>query len=304
MSKRFLLSLLIVLLITNITTLLFWMNAKQQTGETVVVDESNEEIERDEPVATIGNEEIMVDQWMKALRDNYGEQQLKQMIDKSIVKQLATEKGITVHDKVLEREIALLTSTQGVMTKNEVEKVEKQWTEDITFRYQLEALLTEGISIPEEEIKTYYNLYKNQYNFPKSLQLSHILVNDRETAEKVVEELNNGASFSLLAKEYSIDEESKDEGGYIGYFTTTTQFLPANYDVQAEKIEEFSYSEPFVTDRGFAIIFLHRSLPKITFSYEELRPYIKNELALDELGQSLSTNPLWEKFDINWLYDE
>ncbi|OZU89546.1 protein secretion protein [Virgibacillus indicus] len=301
MSKKLLLGIIIVLLITNIASLLFW-----NKGETVSLGNKNgkeSEINENEPVATINGEEISHADWVQALRSNHGEKQLKNIIDRKIVKQLAEEKDIEIHDKVIEREIALLTSMQGVMSEEEYKKNEENWEKEIIYRYQLEMLLTEDTSIPEDEVKSYYDIYKNQYDFGASMQLSHILVQNFDTAEKVMKDLNDGASFDLLAQEYSIDEESKKDGGYLGFIKTSSQFFPNGYEEVAAEMDEHSYSEPFKADNGVAIIYLHRKLPSIEFSYEEIKPYVKSELALQEMDQSLTANPLWEKVDVEWVYE-
>lgn len=302
MSKKLLLGIIIVLLITNIASLLFW-NKDETVGLGNKNGNGEGEINENEPVATIDGEEISYEDWKQALQSNHGEKQLKKMIDRSIVKQMAKEKNIEVHDKVIEREIALLTSMQGEISEEEYERNEENWEEEILYRYQLEMLLTEDTSIPEGEIKSYYDKYKNQYDFSASMQLSHILVQNFDTAEKVLQDLNEGASFDLLARENSIDEESKKDGGYLGFITTSSQFFPNGYEEVAAEMEEHSYSEPFRADNGVAIIYLHRKLPSIEFTYEEIKPYVKSELALQQMDQSLSANPLWEEAEVDWILD-
>ncbi|WP_337019703.1 peptidylprolyl isomerase, partial [Oceanobacillus massiliensis] len=206
-------------------------------------------------------------------------------------------------EKVIDREISFLYTMQGIMTEEEAEKEEAKWREDIIYRYQLQDLLTEDMSIPEEELQTYYEGYGDQYDFTESVQISHILVDDFETADKVVAELEQGASFDLLAKEYSIDDETKASGGYLGSIYTSSQFLPSSYEEVALKMDNHSYSEPFQADNGVAILYLHRKLPSITFDYEEIKPYMESELAMQEMNQSLSADPLWEQLEIDWVYE-
>lgn len=300
MSKRLLLGVIVVLLITNITSLLFW-----NKDEGIVLDnDKNAKISSKEAVASVGGKEISYQDWISTLRSAHGKQQLKTMIDRSVVKQLAKKGNIKVPDKIIERELALLTSMQGVMTKEELEKKEEMWREDIRYRYQLEELLTKDTSIDEQEIKDYYEIYKNQYDFKATMQLSHILVQNFDTAEKVTLELDDGASFDLLAREYSIDEDSEKNGGYLGFITTASQFFPNGYEKVADNMEEGTYSEPFEADSGVAIIFLHQKLPSVEFTYDEIKPYVKSELALEKLNQSLSANSLWDKLDIEWVFDE
>jgi len=303
MSKRFLLSLVLVLIITNIATLLFW-NQNSNEPEGIVLDEQGEkQIKANQPVATIGDKEILYKDWKGSLQVDYGEAHLKKLIDREVVKQLAEDKNIQVNEKVIDQGIALLTTMQSVMTEDEVEVAEEEWRKDLLHRYQLEALLAEDIEVSEEEIQDFYNGYHKQYDFSASLQLSHIIVENLETAEKVMKELDDGASFNLLAKEYSIDEETKDLGGYLGYFTSTSQFIPAGYYDKAVDMEEHSHSQPFDTGAGFAIIYLHRHLPSISFTYDEIKDQIRNELALKEYGKVLVADPLWEQLEIDWIYE-
>ena len=299
MSKKLLLSIIVVLLITNVATMLFW---KSDQSESPVVDE--EKIDTKKPVATIDGEKVSYEDWMKSLQDNFGKKELKNIIDHQIVDKLSEERNITINDKVIERDIALLTTMQGPTSKENLQKLEQKWRSDILYRYQLEALLVDGIEVSEEEVQTYFTKYNKQYHFDESVQFSHILVSTMDTAEKVYSELEDGASFSLLAKEYSIDEDTRESGGYLGFNSVNTEFLPSNYFEIAEELDEYSYSKPFVTSNGVAILYLHKSLPDITFSYEELQPFISNELALQSTNQKLVADPLWEKLDINWVYGE
>ncbi|WP_100011865.1 peptidylprolyl isomerase [Lentibacillus sediminis] len=302
MSKKLLLGIILVLVVSNLATLMLWNN---NSGESVVLNDDQEGTALDtrEAVASVNGEEVTYDEWMQALRSNHGEKLLKSMIDRSVVSQLAEEKNIEIIEKVIDREVALLTSMQGVMSEEAYQEKEEQWREDVRYRYQLQQLLTEDINIPEEEIRTYYDNYGNQYDFSAAMQISHIVVEDMETAEKIVDELDQGAHFSMLAQEYSIDEESQSDG-YLGFINTNSQFFPSGYEEIAADMEEHSYSEPFQSDAGgIAILYVHRKLPAIEFTYEEMRPYVKSELALQESDQSLTAAPLWEEFDIGWIYD-
>src|SRR5699024_4674674 len=130
------------------------------------------------------------------------------------------------------------------------------------------------------------------------------IVDNMDQAEKVISELDQGASFSLLAQEYSIDDETRAKGGYLGYFSTSSQFVPTGYYDIAKEMDEHTYSEPFKVGDGVAIIYLHRILPAYEFNYEELKDHIKNELALNELGQSLTADPLWDEFEIEWVFED
>ena len=302
MSKKLLLGVVVVLLITNVASLLILNNNE----DSVVMNDNDERtISSKEAVASIGDEEISYQQWIEALRSAYGEKQLKQMVDRAVVNQLAESEGIKIDEKLINRDVAFLITMQGVMTEEQAAKEEERLRDEVNYRYQLQQLLAADAStIPEEELMSFYDSYGSQYNFTASLQLSHILVENMETAEKVYDELEQGASFELLAEEYSQDDETKDDGGYLGYIYTSSQFLPGSYDDVTSEMDEHSYSEPFIADNGVAILYLHRKLPAIEFTYDEIKPYMESELALQEMDQSLIADPLWEQLDIDWIYSE
>lgn len=254
-------------------------------------------------VAKVGDHPIMYDEWMSHLQETHGKAELKEMVNKELVHQAADERGITIDEKVIERDIALLATMQHGLSEDEIDREKERWERQIIYRYTLEALLTENLSIDEDEIKTYYDTYENQYNFSESVQMSHIIVQTMEEAERVKEQLDEGAPFELLAQEYSLDEETKNKGGYLGHISSASQFMPRGYVEKALELEHFSYSEPFQTDVGVAIIYLYEHYPSYTFTYEELKPYIERELLLKDSQEQLEATDLWELYDVEWLYD-
>ncbi|BAC12039.1 protein secretion (post-translocation molecular chaperone) [Oceanobacillus iheyensis HTE831] len=301
MSKKLLLGIVVVLLITNIATLLFVGDSND--SEVVSDGKGEKEINRNEAVATVAGEEISYDEWMTGLRNMQGQKHLKQMIDKEVVNTLAEQEGIEVSEKIIDREVSFLYTMQGILTEDDAVEEEERWREEIKYRYQLEQLLTKNIEIPEEELRSYYDTYGNQYDFSSSVKLSHILVEDMETAEQVYQELEDGASFRLLAREYSIDDETRQNGGYMGSIYTSSQFLLDSYETQAANMENHTYSEPFQAENGVAIMYLHRKLPAIKFTYDEVQPYVHSEVAMHEEGLTLEADQLWEEVDIEWIYE-
>lgn len=298
MTRKFLWGVIIVLLVTNLTTLAIWMNERNGS----VNDLFGLGLRKGDPVATIGDQDISYEVWAKSLEGKYGKQVLKDLVNKDLVFRLAEREGININEKLLERELSLLFTMEGVLTKEEISKKEKEWEKDVTYHLYLKELLTKDIAVSDQEIEEYYSNYKGQYEFEESIQLSHIVVNDTDTADKVISELEDGYSFSALAKEYSLDESSRNDGGYLGFFTKGSEFLPSDYYERAVKLEEHSYSPPFITDEGVVILYLHRLLPSVSFSYEEIKPHIKREIALEQVS-SVEAGHLWEEFGVNWIYE-
>lgn len=296
-----------MLIITNVASLVILKNGKTNSaGSNVSGDETLTDVveKKDEQAASVAGAEITYEEWLNSLRETYGKSHLKEMINEKVVHKLAEEKDIFVSDKVIDREIAYLTTMSGIMEKDEITKQQSEWEKELLYRYQLEALLTEEVNVPEEEVRSHYEAYQNQYDFSPSFQLSHITVSNMKTAEKVIDELEEGASFHLLAKEYSLDEETKENGGYIGYFTTGSQFVPYGYDEIISDMDEHSYSDPVSLGDEVVIIYLHRYLPGVKFTFDELKEHIERELAYEKVDPAMKTDDLWNELNVEWIFEE
>ena len=82
---------------------------------------------------------------------------------------------------------------------------------------KLEEMTVDGIKIPDNEIEAYYKRNRKELN-QDAVKISHILVNTEEEAKKVIQEFEEGKDFSGLAKKYSLDRDTKDKGGYLGWY--------------------------------------------------------------------------------------
>ena len=149
-----------------------------------------------------------------------------------------------------------------------------------------EKALTEDIKVSDKEIKKQYDRMK------KEIEARHILVDDKKTAEKVKKKLDNGEDFKKLAKEYSTDEGTKDEGGKLDYFTVGT--MDPDFENAAFKLKKDEISDPVQSQNGFHIIqVLNTRENKDVGSLKEEKPQIKRELAT----QKVDPNEAQEKLD-------
>ncbi|KGP71824.1 peptidyl-prolyl cis-trans isomerase [Pontibacillus yanchengensis] len=305
MTRKVLWGIIVILLVTNATTLFFELKPNEQVSPSQENQAKpvKEEDER-EPVATIDGTEITHQDWLTSLKEQHGEAVLEELINKEIVLQLAEKNDIKIEKKLIERELSLMETMQTITDDKTIQTKREQWEDQITYNYYLDELITRDIKINEDTIKDYYDSYKEQFDFTETYQLSHIVVSSEAEANKITKELKEGASFSVLAREYSNDESTKDKGGYLGYFSKESAYFPSEYYEHAQKLSSDAYSKPFKTNQGYILIKVHRTLPGITFTYDELKNQIKRQLALDYVGDSYSPKVLWEELNVNWMYGD
>lgn len=101
----------------------------------------------------------------------------------------------------------------------------------------------------------------------------------KEKAEKVIEELNNGAKFNDLVKKYSDDEGSKDNNGLIENFTkdsVVSDFWDASIKLKDKKYTK----EPVKSDYGYHIIYRVRQneKPKLKDVKDDIKEKLVEEM--------------------------
>lgn len=88
----------------------------------------------------------------------------------------------------------------------------------------------------EADIKRYYNENQVMYMRPVSVAVRHILVDTREQARSIKQQLENGADFTALVQKYSKDEATKNGGGALGYIRVGKAVLPIGRDMGFEQV--------------------------------------------------------------------
>ncbi len=86
----------------------------------------------------------------------------------------------------------------------------------------------------------------------REVRASHILVTTEAEANQLLQRIKKGESFSSLARKYSKDPGSADQGGDLGYFSTGMMVEPFQSAAFGLKVDEVS--DVVKTDFGYHII--------------------------------------------------
>lgn len=130
-------------------------------------------------------------------------------------------------------------------------------------------------AVSEEEIKAAYDQEAARVQQTERVRARHILVGTEKEAKEILSQIEKGAKFEDLAKQYSLDG-SKDYGGDLGYFTAA-EMVP-EFSKAAFALEKGATSVPIKTDFGWHIIKLEDRKTGAAQPYDQVKAAIRNIL--------------------------
>lgn len=104
----------------------------------------------------------------------------------------------------------------------------------------------------EPELRAEYDLRvaamdKTEY------RLSHIVVDSSDAASKLIEQLDKGGNFASLARQHSLDNNTRAEGGDLQWAGPSG--MPPSFAVAVQELKKGEYSKtPLRTDVGWHVV--------------------------------------------------
>ncbi len=257
----------------------------------------------DNKAATVNGEKISKSELDDALSSQYGSTVLDTLISDEIIRQEMKKENIKVSDKEIAEEMeAYMDTFGGEDTFNEVLKnsgVDVSIIEKNIMTYLAsKKILEPRIEITDEEIQTYFDENKDSFDKEEEVEASHILVDDEKTAKEVVKKIEQDEDFAELAKEYSTDTASKDNGGELGFFAKGD--MVKEFEEKAFGMENGDISEPVKTEYGYHIIKVTDKQEPKKAELEEVKDEIKDILLESKLESEYSVwlNEKFEEYEI------
>ncbi len=141
----------------------------------------------------------------------------------------------------------------GIDQQEDIKRKIEQIAKDLVVTSFLEKEFADSFLVSPEEIKKYYEENKEKFvRDEDEIRASHILVKTRKDAEMVRTKLVFQADFARLAREESLDPDTKFRGGDLGYFTRS--MLRSELAQAAFKLNVGNISKPIETEWGFHVI--------------------------------------------------
>ena len=126
---------------------------------------------------------------------------------------------------------------------------------------------------------------------PTEYRARHILVRTEQEAELLIQRIQTGSDFAVLAQEHSMDT-SGEEGGDLGWFNPLQMVAPFAQAVQELEVGGLT-REPVQSQFGWHVIRLDETRPVEVPALAEVRAHIEEILqgqALNEYMQALRDN--------------
>ena len=166
--------------------------------------------------------------------------------------------------------------------------------EDILFRVELEQLqtqltkkITEGKATPtDEEVAAEYEKNKETYAVTERRDVNLVLTKTRDRAEQAKAELEDGASFKSVAKEFSIDEATKAQGGKLTDLTRGQQDKDLEKAAFAAKKGELE--GPVKAQFGYYLFEVDKIKPASQPTLDEVKDQITQQLRSQQQQQVIN----------------
>lgn len=141
------------------------------------------------------------------------------------------------------------------------------------------------VQIPDGKLKEYYDSNKQQYSRPEQVKARHILLKTegkddavvKKQAQDLVTQLRAGGDFAALAKQFSEDPGSKENGGDLGFFERgrmVPEFEQAAFSQQVNAI-----GDPVKTQYGYHIIQVTQKQAAYQMDFALVKDQIFRQLA-------------------------
>jgi len=164
----------------------------------------------------------------------------------------------------------------------------KQMLDDVTRGVLSQQLMNEKlaarINITETDVQTYYAANKEKYVEPARAKIAHIRVTQEDQAAELLGKLADGGDFAELAKEFSLDEKTRDSGGAIAEDVMEGAHVAGIGDANEINAAIFATEAPkvlqqaFQTGDGWEIVQVREKHAARQQGFEEVGQQVMQEL--------------------------
>jgi len=146
----------------------------------------------------------------------------------------------------------------------------------------------DSATVPEAQLRQAYQNQIDRFRFDDRVRVRHILLNTMEKtdeekqeteqeAEEILQKLKDGADFAEMAREYSEDAGTAQNGGELGWITRGQTV--ANFEAAAFSLPVGQLSDVISTEYGYHIIEVEETEEARQQPFEEVRDRLEAEMS-------------------------
>ncbi len=277
----------------------------------------------------------MIEQYRQAYKGTDAEEKLKemkkemlnQMVEEKLLRQEAKKQNIIVTKQDIQKGVdevkkRFKPDNNFQEYKEELKRqgyTEKAFENDIKEQLMVMQLIDKEIKskavLPTEaEVQKYYDEHKKELKQDEQVRARHILIRVEEKADlkaqsaalkkiqEVQAKIKKGGDFAALAKEYSEDPGSKENGGDLGFFTKET--MVPEFSKAAFALKPGQVTDAVKTSFGYHLIKVEEVKPAKQLTLDDEVPVGNGKnVKIKEYVQNMLYQQSMEKKFEEWLKD-
>ncbi len=173
---------------------------------------------------------------------------------------------------------------RGIDKRDDV-KLKLELLMDQALAREVEQDLKKGITVPQDDLKKYYEENRDRYAAHTRYRVRRITVPTLDEAKAVLARINKGEDFSGIARQVSKDEYAS-RGGSMGIVRSTR--MPDDLKQALGALKEGEVSKPIKTDKGYVIVRVDRATEIPERPFDQVRDSIERNLMRDKMNKAVA----------------
>ncbi len=237
------------------------------------------------PLVTIDGKPITPSDFENYVAQMHSSELLLWMVGVRLVWQEAKRQGVKVTTEELERAIIVDKSDYGAEADFRA-ALNEGGLDYATYRRRkhldvvLRKLREKEASVPESELRSYYEAHKDEFTVVPKAHVHQIVLGSVDAAYAAAERVKGAEDFGSVAREVSIDEATKDEGGDRGWITAEDAANEVLWDRMLQ-VELNEVSAPVEADGRFYLLRVTERVDGGLQPYDAVTAQIRKKLLPD-----------------------
>jgi len=219
---------------------------------------------------------------------------LVQIIDRELALAQADRMGLKVtaaeHEKAIEETRREYPSgTFETMLRDRGTNL-LDWSNDLKKDLLMEKVVNRAVyaqlQVTAEEIQSYYEANREQFNRPDQVRARQIVVSTEEEGQKVLGLLRQGEPFAEVAKRYSLSPDA-EAGGDLGFFARGE--MPVEFEKAVFNLAVGRLSDLVKSEYGYHVFLVEEERKAAKLTLDDVRQEIRETLLAEKKEKEYQT---------------